>query len=76
MYIITWFHILYHHTESLISLIFYFRDKVLGLAYAAGCKQLLTGSEDSILGIWNMDVERQEVKTDWPFTRLYLFERL
>ncbi|XP_052058236.1 WD repeat and FYVE domain-containing protein 2-like [Mytilus californianus] len=36
------------------------RDKVLGLAYAAGCKQLLTGSEDCILGIWNMEADRQE----------------
>lgn len=73
MYIITWFHILYHHKESLISWIFYFREKVLGLAYAAGCKQLLTGSEDCIIGIWNMDIDRQEVKTDWPFTHVYIY---
>lgn len=45
------------------SIYFISRDKVLGLAYAGGCKQLLTGSEDCILGIWNMDIDRQEVRT-------------
>ena len=50
-----------HFNTSYNHLLIVYRDKVLGLAYAAGCKQLLTGSEDCILGIWNMDVDRQEV---------------
>ncbi|KAK3095101.1 hypothetical protein FSP39_010354 [Pinctada imbricata] len=35
-------------------------DKVQALAYAHGCKQLITGSDDGITGIWNMDVKRIE----------------
>lgn len=36
-------------------------DKVQALAYASGSKQLLSGSDEAILGIWNMDVKRIEV---------------
>lgn len=39
----------------------FFSDKVQALVYASGSKQLLSGSDDSILGIWNMDVKRIEV---------------
>lgn len=37
-------------------------DKVQALAYASGSKQLLSGSDEAILGIWNMDVKRIEVR--------------
>ena len=49
---------------DMYDILFYdfFSDKVQGLAYASGSKQLLSGSDDSILGIWNMDVKRIEVK--------------
>ncbi|XP_046339732.1 WD repeat and FYVE domain-containing protein 2-like [Haliotis rufescens] len=35
-------------------------DKVQGLSYAMGAKQLVSGSDDGLLGIWQMDVERLE----------------
>ncbi|XP_050389786.1 WD repeat and FYVE domain-containing protein 2 [Patella vulgata] len=35
-------------------------DKVQGLVYAQSAKQLLSGSDDCVLGVWNMDTKRIE----------------
>lgn len=38
-----------------------FRDKVQGLVYIQSSKQLISASDDCILGMWDMDVKRVEV---------------
>ncbi|RUS85425.1 hypothetical protein EGW08_006816 [Elysia chlorotica] len=49
-----------------VSLAFYLihRDKVQGIAHARLSQQLITGADDSILGIWDMQVKRLETP-DW-----------
>ena len=37
------------------------RDKIQGLAYIQSSKQLISASDDCILGMWDMDVKRVEV---------------
>lgn len=41
-----------------------YSDKVQGLCYASHTRQLISGSSDGGIVIWNMDVTRQEVKEE------------
>lgn len=38
-----------------------FSNKVTALCFANASKQLISGSEDSTIVIWNMKIKRQEV---------------
>ncbi|XP_013069736.2 WD repeat and FYVE domain-containing protein 2-like isoform X1 [Biomphalaria glabrata] len=40
------------------------KDKVQGLAHSKSTRQLLSGSDDCVLGIWDMDIQRLETP-DW-----------
>ena len=40
---------------------FIFSDKVQSILYAPGSKQLISGSDDQIIGLWDLEIKRQEV---------------
>ena len=37
------------------------RDRLRSLVYHAQARKLISTSDDGVMGIWNMDIERQEV---------------
>jgi len=40
-----------------------YRDRVQSVVYAAESKQLLSGGDDAVVVVWNVDVKREEVST-------------
>lgn len=42
---------------------YYHRDRLRSLVYHAQARKLISTSDDGVMGIWNMDIERQEVCT-------------
>jgi hypothetical protein len=54
-------------------LLFVDRDKVQGLALVPSSKQLVSGADDCILGMWDMDVKRIEVRVHLAIQPVLLF---
>ena len=48
---------------------FIFSDKVQSILYAPGSKQLISGSDDQIIGLWDLEIKRQEVSLHYFFKK-------